>query len=100
MLSEALRMGKISREDFQPVSYASQRLSELPLYIDDTPALTIGALRSRARRLKHQHDIGLIVIDYLQLPPGQRAQPGQPRQRDLRDQPRPAKPRPRAAKCR
>ena len=65
--SEALRMGKISREDFQQLSYASQRLAELPLYIDDTPALTIGALRTRARRLKRRHDIGLIVVDYLQL---------------------------------
>ena len=47
--------------------YASQRLAELPLYIDDTPALTIAALRTRARRLKRRHDIGLIVVDYLQL---------------------------------
>ncbi len=65
--SEALRMGRISREDFQQLSFASQRLAELPLYIDDTPALTIGALRTRARRLKRRHDIGLIVVDYLQL---------------------------------
>jgi replicative DNA helicase len=65
--SEALRMGKISREDFQQLSYASQRLAELPLYIDDTPALTIAALRTRARRLKRRHGIGLIVVDYLQL---------------------------------
>ena len=65
--SEALRMGKISREDFQKLSFASQRLAELPLYIDDTPALTIAALRARARRLKRRHDIGLIVVDYLQL---------------------------------
>ena len=65
--SEALRMGKISRDDFQQLSYASQRLAELPLFIDDTPALTIGALRTRARRLKRRHDIGLIVVDYLQL---------------------------------
>lgn len=65
--SEALRMGKISREDFQQLSFASQRLAELPLYIDDTPALTIAALRTRARRLKRKHDIGLIVVDYLQL---------------------------------
>ncbi|MEY4671787.1 MAG: hypothetical protein RLZZ415_1666 [Pseudomonadota bacterium] len=65
--SERLRMGKISREDFQRISFASQRLSELPLYIDDTPALSIAALRTRARRLKRKHDIGLIVIDYLQL---------------------------------
>jgi replicative DNA helicase len=60
-------MGKISREDFQKISFASQRLAELPLYIDDTPALSIAALRTRARRLKRKHDIGLIVIDYLQL---------------------------------
>jgi replicative DNA helicase len=66
--SEALRMGKISRSDFHQLSAASQRLAELPLYIDDTPALSIAALRTRARRLKRQHrEIGLIVIDYLQL---------------------------------
>ena len=65
--SEALRVGRISREDFQQLSFASQRLSELPLYIDDTPGLTIAALRTRARRLKRRHNIGLIVIDYLQL---------------------------------
>ena len=65
--SEALRMGKISREDFSQLSYASQRLADLPLYIDDTPALSIAALRARARRLKRRHDIGLIIVDYLQL---------------------------------
>jgi len=65
--SEALRNGKMSRDDFQKLSFASQRLAELPLYIDDTPALTIAALRTRARRLKRRHDIGLIVVDYLQL---------------------------------
>ena len=64
---EALRMGKISRDDFQQLSYASQRLAELPLYIDDTPALTIAAMRARARRLKRRHNIGLIIVDYLQL---------------------------------
>ena len=65
--SERLRMGKISHDDFQRISRASQTLNDLPLYIDDTPALTIGALRTRARRLKRRHDIGLIVVDYLQL---------------------------------
>ena len=65
--SENLRMGKISREDFQQLSFASQRLAELPLFIDDTPALTISALRTRARRLKRKHGLGLIVVDYLQL---------------------------------
>ncbi len=73
--SELLRMGKISRDDFHQLSRASQRLAELPLYIDDTPALSIAALRARARRLKRRHEIGLIVVDYLQLLQGtQRAQ--------------------------
>jgi len=65
--SESLRTGRISREDFQALSFASQRLAELPLYIDDTPALTIAAMRARARRLKRKHNIGLIIVDYLQL---------------------------------
>ncbi len=65
--SERLRSGKLSREEFQRLSFASQELSDLPLYIDDTPALTIAALRTRARRLKRRHDIGLVVVDYLQL---------------------------------
>ena len=65
--SEMLRMGKISREDFQKLSFASQTLAELPLYIDDTPALSIAALRARARRLKRRHNVGLVIVDYLQL---------------------------------
>jgi replicative DNA helicase len=65
--SEALRMGKISRDDFRELSRASRELQELPLYIDDTPALTIAAMRTRARRLQRKHGIGLIVVDYLQL---------------------------------
>ena len=65
--SESLRSGKLTRDEFQKLSFASQRLAELPLYIDDTPALTISGLRTRARRLKRRHDIGLIVVDYLQL---------------------------------
>ncbi len=65
--AEALRMGKISREDFRELSRASRELQDLPLFIDDTPALTIAALRTRARRLQRRHGIGLIIVDYLQL---------------------------------
>ncbi|MEO0463009.1 MAG: replicative DNA helicase [Pseudomonadota bacterium] len=65
--SETLRSGKLTKAEFQKLSQASQRLAELPLFIDDTPALTISALRNRARRLKRRHDVGLIVVDYLQL---------------------------------
>jgi replicative DNA helicase len=65
--SENLRMGKISQQDFRQLARAAAELQSLPLYIDDTPGLTIAALRTRARRLKRQKGIGLIVVDYLQL---------------------------------
>jgi len=64
---EALRMGKISKDDFQSLSRAAQRLQTLPLFIDDTAGLTIAGLRTRARRLQRRHGIGLIIVDYLQL---------------------------------
>ena len=64
---DAIRKGDIRESDFRRFVEASQKLSQMPLYIDDTPALTIGALRTRARRLKRQHGLGLLVVDYLQL---------------------------------
>ncbi|WP_156679816.1 replicative DNA helicase [Sphingomonas profundi] len=65
--SENLRMGKISQQDFRDLARAAAELETLPLYIDDTPGLTIAALRTRARRLKRQRGIDLVVVDYLQL---------------------------------
>ena len=65
--SENLRTGRISKQEFQQLARASGELSALPLYIDDTPGLTIAALRTRARRLKRQKNVGMIVVDYLQL---------------------------------
>jgi replicative DNA helicase len=65
--SESLRMGKISQQDFRNLARAAGDLQTLPLYIDDTPGLTIAALRTRARRLKRQRGIGMIIVDYLQL---------------------------------
>jgi replicative DNA helicase len=64
---ENLRMGKISQQDFRNLARAAAELEGLPLYIDDTPGLTIAALRTRARRLKRQRGIGLVIVDYLQL---------------------------------
>ncbi|PXA85294.1 replicative DNA helicase, partial [Nostoc sp. 3335mG] len=64
---ESLRMGKISQNDFRNLARAAAELEQLPLYIDDTPGLTIAALRTRARRLKRQRGIDLIIVDYLQL---------------------------------
>jgi replicative DNA helicase len=65
--SEDLRMGRIDQRQFRDLARAAAELQNLPLYIDDTPGLTIAALRTRARRLKRQKGIGLIVVDYLQL---------------------------------
>jgi replicative DNA helicase len=65
--SEVLRMGKITQEEFRNLARASAKFQNLPFYIDDTPGLTIAAIRTRARRLKRQKGIGLIIVDYLQL---------------------------------
>lgn len=65
--SDKIRRGEIRSEDFPKFVEVSRRIGTLGLYIDDTPALSITALRNRARRLKRQHNIGMIVIDYLQL---------------------------------
>src|SRR5438094_1725722 len=65
--SDRIRRGEVRREDFDKFVAASHRLASVPLYIDDTPALSVAALRTRARRLKRQQGLGLIVVDYLQL---------------------------------
>ena len=62
-----VRTGKLEDEDWPRLTSAVSILSNAPLFIDDTPALTPIELRARARRLKREHDLGLIVIDYLQL---------------------------------
>ncbi|MFA5593151.1 MAG: replicative DNA helicase [Micavibrio sp.] len=64
---DAIRKGNIREDEFIRFVEASQTVAQIPLFIDDTPALTIGALRSRARRLKRQHGLELLIIDYLQL---------------------------------
>ncbi len=64
---DALRKGNMTEASFRKFIEASHKLSQVPLYIDDTPALSIGAVRTRARRLKRQHGLDMIVVDYLQL---------------------------------
>ena len=59
--------GKITQHEFRDLARAAAELQSLPLYIDDTPGLTIAALRTRARRLKRQKGIGMVIVDYLQL---------------------------------
>ncbi|MBC6440324.1 MAG: replicative DNA helicase [Rhodospirillales bacterium] len=65
--SDMLRRGDINARDFEAIVKASQELSRIPLYIDDTAAITIQSLRTRARRLKRRHGLSLVIIDYLQL---------------------------------
>ncbi|MBK8163267.1 MAG: replicative DNA helicase [Gammaproteobacteria bacterium] len=62
-----VRTGRLSDDDWPRLTSAMSILSEAPLFIDDTPALNPTELRARARRIKRDHGLGLIVIDYLQL---------------------------------
>lgn len=68
--SDSMRRGEIRKEEYDRVFEVARSLHDLRLFIDDTPALTIPALRMRARRLKRQQGLGLIVVDYLQLMQG------------------------------
>jgi len=63
----ALRTGNLTDSDFEKLSHAMGTLSEAPIFIDDTPSITINDLRTKARREAHQRDLGLIIVDYLQL---------------------------------
>ena len=65
--SESIRRGRIQEEEFHALVEASRELQSIPLYIDDTGGLTIATVAARARRLKRQRGLGLLVIDYLQL---------------------------------
>lgn len=65
--TQQMTNGLMSAEDMNRVIAAAEALQSLPLAIDDTPALTIGALRARARRMKREFGIKLLVVDYLQL---------------------------------
>ena len=65
--SEKIRTGNISKNEFSKVVKSSELISNLSLFIDDSPALTVSSIRTRARRLKRKEGLDLIVIDYLQL---------------------------------
>ena len=65
--SNDIRRGRISDDQFDKFLETSKNISELPLYIDETPAISIAALSNRARRIKRIHNLDLIVIDYIQL---------------------------------
>ena len=65
-----MRSGYLSKEDWKALAQATSRLSQVQMFIDDTPGITILEMRSKARRLKAQHGLDLLIVDYLQLMSG------------------------------
>ncbi len=65
--SHLLRTGRLSEEEWQRLAAWTGKLAEAPFYIDDTPSISVLEMRAKARRAKSEHDIGLIVVDYIQL---------------------------------
>ena len=65
--SNDIRRGKVSEKEFEQFIETSKNISELPLYIDETPAITIAAISNRSRRIKRLYGLELIVVDYIQL---------------------------------
>ncbi len=65
--SNDIRRGKISEEQFEQFIETSKNISELPLYIDETPAISVAALSNRSRRIKRLYGLDMVVIDYIQL---------------------------------
>ena len=65
--SNDIRRGRISDEQFDQFLETSKNIAELPLFIDETPAISIAAMSNRARRIKDYMDLDMIVVDYIQL---------------------------------
>ena len=68
--SNKLRTGQLGPEMWQKLARESSKLYEMPFYVDDSPDLTVTAIRAKCRRLKRKSDLGLVVVDYLQLMQG------------------------------
>jgi replicative DNA helicase len=71
---QRIRTGKIEEEDWPKLTAAAGRLQEAPIFVDDTPAIPILELRAKSRRLKAKYNIGLLIVDYLQLVQGRPAE--------------------------
>ena len=81
--SQRLRVGDLDEQDWQRLINAADKFSKAPLYIDDTPGITIMELRSKARRLQQEKGLSLILIDYLQLMQGRGNRNGDNRQQEI-----------------
>lgn len=83
--SQRMRVGDLTDSDWQNLIVAADKYSKAPLYIDDTPGITVMELRSKARRLQQEHGLSLILIDYLQLMQGRGGRHGDNRQQEISD---------------
>lgn len=77
-----LRTGPLENEDWEKLAMSIGTLAEAKVYIDDTPSVTVADIRVKCRRLKREHGLGMILIDYLQLIQG-RGKPGENRQQEV-----------------
>jgi replicative DNA helicase len=78
--AQAFRTGNLNEEDWEKLTMAISTLSEAPIFIDDTPGVTVYDIRAKLRRLQAEHGLGLVVIDYLQLISGRG---GESRQQEI-----------------
>jgi replicative DNA helicase len=78
--AQGFRTGNLNEEDWEKLTMAMSTLSEAPIFIDDTPGITVYDIRAKLRRLKAEHGLGLVVIDYLQLITGRG---GESRQQEI-----------------
>ena len=81
--SQKVRIGDIPDEDWHKLMMVAEVIGKAPLYIDDTAGIQVNELRSKARRLKSQHGLDLIIIDYLQLMQGSGKGSGDNRQAEI-----------------
>ena len=81
--SQRLRVGDLDEQDWQKLIAAADKFSKAPLYIDDTPGISIMELRSKARRLQQEKGLSLILIDYLQLMQGRNNKGSDNRQQEI-----------------
>ncbi|MEN8249222.1 MAG: replicative DNA helicase [Bacteroidota bacterium] len=80
---EKIKKGNLAEYEWQQLIHKTSKISKAPIFIDDTPALTILELRAKCRRLKSQHNIELIVIDYLQLMSGESSRTAGNREQEI-----------------
>lgn len=81
--SEKIKKGNLADYEWQQLLHKTEKISKAPIFIDDTPALTILELRAKCRRLKSQHDVQLIIIDYLQLMSADSSRSGGNREQEI-----------------